>query len=403
MTLSEELKWRGFINQTTYRDLATLDKQVNKKFYHGYDASVDSLAIGNLAAVMLDKLFIRHGWEPVILAGGATTLIGDPGGKDKERPLQSTQAVEKNVAAVKLQLEKLFGSKVIFENNLNWLKYVKLLDFLRDIGKHFSMTTLVQRDYIARRIGGQGSGISYSEFSYTLLQGYDFLELYKKYGVSLQLAGSDQWGNCLSGVELVRRVTGKEVNALTMPLIINKITGKKFGKSEAGAVWLDENKTSPNDFYQFWLNVDDRSVIDYLKIYTELDKAETETLIEGFKKDKSQRSAQKKLAHDVTKLVHGAKAAQQAEALATGLKSGSSKSSEAKIEAPKDMNIVEALVKSGLASSKTEARQLLASGGVYVNGSQTTKDSFEESDFKDGLLKLRRGKTLKNTVIIKQK
>lgn len=409
MNLSEELKWRGFINQTTLKDISDLDNWEDKKFYNGYDASADSLTIGNLATVMLNKVFARHGWEPVILAGGATSLIGDPGGKDKERPMQSVEDITRNVSAVAEQLTKLFGSEVKTVNNLDWFKDMNVLDFLRDVGKHFSMTPLVQRDYIAKRIGEGGSGISYTEFSYTLLQGYDFLKLHGD-GVSLQLAGSDQWGNCLSGVDLVRRVTGHEVHAITMPLIVDKTTGKKFGKSEAGAVWLDSKRTSESDFFQFWINLDDEGVEDYLKIYTELSKDQIDEVLEKFNNDRSKRHAQSTLAYEVTKLVHGSN---EAEKLLDAFRNVKSKTislaSQYEVaqnvhDIETNMSVIDALVGSGLAGSKTEARQLLKAGGVYLNDNKFDSDTFNENDFNDqGLLSLRRGKTLKNTVVIKRK
>jgi tyrosyl-tRNA synthetase len=405
MKLSEELKWRGFVNQTTFDNLSKLDDE-KWIFYHGYDASADSLTIGNLAAVMLDKVLVRHGHKAIILAGGATSLIGDPGGKDSERTLQSEEAVRSNVRKVNAQLEKLFGSRVHFVNNLDWYKNMNVLEFLRDVGKHFSMTPLVQRDYIAKRMGQGGSGISYTEFTYTLLQGYDFLHLYKKYGVELQLSGSDQWGNAISGVELVRRVEGKEVHALTMPLILNKATGKKFGKSEAGAVWLDPHKTSPDQFYQFWINVDDEGTEDYLKIFTELDKEAIDKVMAEFQENRSKRAAQKKLAYEVTRLVHGKEAAEKAVKSAEGLKQATitgTASIVKGVEVTVNASIIDALVDSGLTSSKTEARKLLASGGVYINDQQTNKENLDESDFVDGMLRLRRGKTLQNTRILKRK
>lgn len=400
MTLSEELKWRGFLNQTTLPDIQQLDHK-KLTFYCGFDASADSQTVGNLAVMMFVKTFMRHGYKAVLLAGGATSLIGDPGGKDIERPMQDEQTIRHNVEKAEKQLKQIFsGQQFVLVNNLDWYKDMHILDFLRDVGKHFSMTPLVQRDYIANRMGKDGAGISYTEFSYTLLQGYDYLHLHNKNGVDLQIAGSDQWGNCLSGVELVRKVTGQEVHAMTMPLIIDQRSGKKFGKSEAGAVWLDAQKTSPNDFYQFWVNVDDEGVESYLKIYTELTKDEISEVMASFDKDKKQRHAQKVLAYEVTKQVHGQAEADKAQSQAESLQKGSTQTATQTI---KDTSIVDALVKSGLASSKTEARKLLAAGGVYVNGVKTTKEHFEPSDVEGGLVKLRRGKTLKNTVIIRLK
>lgn len=411
MTLSQELTWRGFVNQTTFKDLTALDHGTIK-FYHGYDASSDSLTIGNLAAVMMDKVFVRHSHQAYALAGGATSLIGDPGGKDSERPLQDEETVRANVAAVKAQLEQLFGSKVQMCNNLDWFKDMKLLDFLRDTGKHFSMTPLVQRDYIAKRLGEGGSGITYTEFSYTLLQGYDFLRLYEDHGITLQLAGSDQWGNSLSGVELVRRVKGQEVHVLTCPLIINQATGKKFGKSEEGAVWLDPQKTSPTQFYQFWINADDNGVEDYLKIYTELDKDEIERIMHHHRQGPQHRTAQTQLARQVTNLVHGASETKAAEAVTEFLVGkadiGEASASELAIlrrEQPHakttpNGNIIDALADSGLAGSKTEARRLLSGKAVAINNQKVSREHFEAGDFSRGHLLLRKGKKFKDTALI---
>ncbi len=414
MTLSEELTWRGFVNQTTLENIATLDEK-KLKFYHGYDASADSLQTGNLAAIMMDKVFVRHGHQAFILAGGATSLIGDPGGKDSERPMQSAETINANVAAVNHQIEQLFDGHATMVNNLDWFKDINVLEFLRDTGKYFSMTPLVQRDYIARRIGQGGSGITYTEFSYTLLQGYDFLHLYREHGVTLQLAGSDQWGNSLSGVELLRRAESTEVNVLTCPLIINKATGKKFGKSEDGAVWLDPTKTSPYKFYQFWLNSDDEGVESYLKIFTELDKAAVDAVMSEFTQDKGGRKAQKTLAYEVTKLVHGIEQADRQKKIASALFSNEDQldlnhedlnvlSEELPIASiPQKFGIEElvgALVDTELASSRTEARRFITEGAIYVNNKKLSADNtilHEASNA--GLLVVRRGKN--KTAILK--
>jgi tyrosyl-tRNA synthetase len=398
MNLSEELLWRGFVNQTTFADIKELDGR-KWTFYHGFDASAPSQTVGNLAAMMFDKVFMRHGHKAILLAGGATSLIGDPGGKDSERTLQDEQTIAANVANAEEQLKRVFhGYDFTLVNNLDWTKDMKVLDFLRDIGKHFSMTPLVQRDYIARRLGEGGAGISYTEFSYTLLQGMDFLHLYDHHGVNLQLGGSDQWGNCLSGVELIRRVRGAEVQVITLPLMINKATGKKFGKSEDGAVWLDPERTSPQAFYQFWVNADDEGVEGYLKVFTELDKQKIDDVMAEFDANRAGRAAQKLLAWEVTRLVHGEAAANQAKEYAESL-SSASPSDAAPIEVSVAASLADMLVESRLASSKTQARQLLAEGGVYVNDTKTSKEHVEESDFVDGALKLRRGKTLQNTAV----
>lgn len=408
MTLSEELQWRGFVQDTTFSNLSELDGQT-MTFYHGFDASAPSQTVGNLAGMMLDKVFMRHGYTAILLAGGATSLIGDPGGKDKERPMQSEETVAENVRAAEMQLQKVFsGHDFTLVNNLDWTKDMTLLSFLRDIGKHFPMTPLVQRDYISQRIGEGGSGISYTEFSYTLLQGMDYLHLFDTYGCSLQLGGSDQWGNCLSGVELIRRVRGAETHVITLPLVINKATGKKFGKSEEGAVWLDAGLTSPYKFYQFWLNASDDGVEDYLKIYTELDKPTIDALIEKHSAEPHLRIAQRRLAHEVTQLIHGKETMQLVERVTqivfdsmgqNTLDDGIIRVLEEELptierssEQIKDVSQI--LVDAQLASSKSEARTFLKSGAVKAGikaekiDENTDLSAFEEN----GIVILRRGK-----------
>lgn len=411
MTLSEELAWRGFINQTTFEDLTDLDKET-RTFYHGFDASADSQAIGNLAAMMFDKVFIRHGWKAILLAGGATSLIGDPGGKDKERVLQTEETIAHNVACAEEELKRIFGSdEFTLVNNLDWTKDMKVLEFLRDIGKHFSMTPLVQRDYIAQRIGEGGAGISYTEFSYTLLQGMDYLHLFDNYDVTMQLGGSDQWGNCLSGVDLVRKARGAEVHTMTLPLIINKATGKKFGKSEEGAVWLNENKTSVYKFYQFWINVDDEGVEDYLKVYTTLDKETVDDIMSAHNEARNNRLAQKHLAYEVTKLVHGEARAKSIQILSETLFGGKPyselsavdfKELEGELPVVSGTDLVDLIVDSGLASSKGEARRFLSGNAIYINGSQIPleKTQLDEDDFIDGYCVIRRGKN--SNALVKQ-
>ncbi len=402
MKFSEELNWRGFVNQTTLKDLAELDNE-KITFYHGFDASADSQTIGNLAAMMLDKAFVRHGHKAILLAGGATSLIGDPGGKDSERPLQDEDTVRYNVAQAEKQLKLIFkDDDFTLVNNLDWTKDLTILDFLRDVGKHFGMSTLVQRDYIAQRIGAGGAGMSFTEFSYTLLQGYDYLHLFDEFGCTLQLSGSDQWGNILSGVDLIRKMRGKETHALTMPLIINKATGKKFGKSEEGAVWLDPEKTSVYKFYQFWLNVDDEGVGDYLKIYTTILPDEYDQLMEEFEADKAGRSAQKYLAYEVTKLVHGEKRAQSVKNVSEvlfGQKEFAELSKDdvnellGEIPCVKSNELLDALVQSNLASSKSEARRFVESTAVSINGEKVQLDtSLSDLESNHGYLLMRRGK-----------
>ncbi|HVC36139.1 MAG TPA: tyrosine--tRNA ligase [Candidatus Dormibacteraeota bacterium] len=412
MTLSEELKWRGFINQTTLGDLKLLD---TKKwiFYNGFDASSDSQAIGNLAAMMLNRLFMRHGHQAIILAGGATSLIGDPGGKDAERSLQPEKVIAHNIVLAEKQLKKVFkGYQFKLVNNLDWTKQLSVIHFLRDVGKHFSMTPLVQRDYIARRIGQDGAGISYAEFSYTLLQGMDFLHLFDKYGCNLQLGGSDQWGNCLSGVELIRRARGAEAHVITLPLIINKASGKKFGKSEEGAVWLDPAKTSPTQFYQFWINLDDDGIEGYLKIFTELNKSTIDQVMTDHHNQPEKRLAQHLLAQEVTGLVHDQQTAQQAELITQylttelPLEQADRKSIDIiRREQPSarsvtDGSIAEALVNSHLVDSKAEARRLISDLAISINGQRANREHFKPEDFKAGRLLLRKGKKFKDSALI---
>lgn len=404
MTLSEELKWRGFINQTTYADLTYLDD--NKvTFYHGFDASADSQTVGNLAGMMLDRLFMKHGHRAVILAGGATSLVGDPGGKDSERPLPDEAVIANNIEKAKQQIQRVFaGYDFKLVNNLDWMRELKVIDYLRGYGKHFSMTPLIQRDYIATRLGEGGSGISYAEFSYTVLQGIDFLHLFDNEGVTLQLGGSDQWGNCLSGVELIRRLRGKEVHVITLPLVINKATGKKFGKSEEGAIWLDLDRTSAYQFYQFWLNTSDDSVEDYLKIFTELPKEEIDRTMQNFDSDRVNRIAQKTLAYEVAKIVHGQSRADSVVRVSEVLFGGKDYdalstedfemlSRELPVVAFGDGELVTWLRESGLASSNTEARNFIESGAVYVNGTQVENGhSLSAESAINGFAILRRGK-----------
>ncbi len=406
MTLSEEIQWRGFVSQTTLGSLKLLDEE-NKAFYMGFDASAPSQTVGNLAAMMFAKAFLRHGWKGVLLAGGSTSLIGDPGGKDAERPLQDEATIARNVSNAAEQIKRIMsGYEFKMVNNLDWTRDMRVIPFLRDIGKHFSMTPLIQRDYIAKRLGESGSGISYAEFSYTILQGMDYLHLYDTEGVTLQLGGSDQWGNCLSGVELIRKARGAQADAITLNLVINKATGKKFGKSEEGAIWLDATMTSVYKFFQFWLNADDAGVEGYLKIFTELDKGTVERVMAEFNADRGQRTAQKTLAYEVTKLVHGQDRADSAKRASDAL-FGAGDYTDLKAEdfamlanevptihCPAGTDFVAVLVSAGLAKSNSEARRYLQEKSVYVNGTQLPegKETLAEDDVINGFTIIRRGR-----------
>jgi len=412
MTLSEELAWRGLVNQTTYKDLSALNGDP-VTFYWGVDPSADSMTIGNLAAAMMVKCFIKHGHKPVLLVGGATGMIGDPDGKSQERDLITLEEIERNKAAISAQYHQIFGSKDLkIVDNYDWFKDMNYLDFLREVGKHVPMRQMLARDFIQTRLGEQGAGISYAEFSYVLIQAYDFLKLYENEGVTLQVCGSDQWGNSIAGVDLIRRKTGGEAHVYSVPLIVNKSTGKKFGKSEDGAIWLDPAKTTPTQFYQFWINSDDEGVESYLKIFTELDEAKIKSIMEEQSKDPGRRTAQKELAQEVTALVHGEDAASTAYQLTEVLTGRMTvdkideatvavlRREIATVQAGSQGSVTEALVNSGLASSNTEARRLLSSNAISLNGQKIDKESFEPADFQNGRLLLRRGKAFKDTVLV---
>ena len=304
MTLQEELQWRGFINQSTFTDLADLNTP--RTFYIGVDPSADSMTIGNLAAMMLARHFISYGYKAILLVGGATGMIGDPDGKKQERDLRNRQVVEQNAAALAAQFATIFdGEPFEIVNNNDWFQSIGFVDFLHQVGKHVSMTQLLDRDFVQQRIGEGGSGISYAEFSYSLMQGYDFLHLYRTKGATLQLCGADQWGNSVTGVSLIRKLADGEAHVFSTPLIINKQTGVKFGKSEGGAVWLDGTKTSPYKFYQFWLNIDDEMAKDLIRIYTFLPQDVITELTAQHEAEPASRLLQKTLAREITTIIHG--------------------------------------------------------------------------------------------------
>lgn len=412
MKLSEELAWRGFVNQTTYKDIAYLDSS-KVKFYWGVDPSADSMTIGNLAAAMMVKCFIKHGHKAVLLVGGATGLIGDPDGKAEERTLKSISEINRNKRAIAAQYKQIFGGRNFkLVDNYDWFKNIGYLEFLRDVGKHVPTRQMLAREFVQTRLQEDGAGISYAEFSYALIQAYDFLRLYQREGVTLQLCGSDQWGNSIAGVDLVRRKTGGEAHVFSAPLITNKQSGRKFGKTEEGAVWLDPNKTTPTQFYQFWINVDDDSVSEYMKIFTELDKPTVAGIMTEHLSRPELRGAQRKLAFEITKLVHGEPSALDAQSVTDYLTGRHSiedankkdlQSLRQEIPAIKvntGGSIVEALTKSGLASSNTEARRLIKSNAITINGHKIDRETFTEADFTAGRLLLRRGKAYKDSALV---
>lgn len=382
MTLAEELQWRGFVNQTTFADINDVNEP--RTLYFGVDPSAKSMHIGQLAMAMMIRHFMNHGHKVILLVGGATGMIGDPGGKDAERDLKTLEEVAANKAGIAAQYGQLFAGQA-FESvdNYDWFQNIKYLDFLRDIGKHFSMTQLLDRDFIKSRIGEGGSGISYAEFSYNLIQGYDFLHLYREKGATLQISGSDQWGNSVSGVQMIKKIDGGDAHVWTAPLILDAATGKKFGKSEGNAVWLDPELTSPFQLYQFWLNVADGGVADYLKIYTLITPDEHTALMADFQANPGGRVAQKYLAYEATKLVHGEARAEQARNVTAALFGDTP--FDQLIEEELDMlareiptttssHVVNALVTSGVCSSNGEARRLIDGGAISVNGEKVLDD-----------------------------
>ena len=383
MKLSEELQWRGFVNQMTFDDISKVDTP--RKFYFGVDPSADSMQIGNLAAAMMVRLFMEYGHEAYLLVGGATGMIGDPDGRKDEREIRNADTVAHNVECISAQYRRVFeGRDFHLVNNADWFRNINYIDFLYKVGKHMSMTQLLDREFVQARIGEGGSGISYAEFSYSLMQGYDFLHLFREYGVTLQVCGADQWGNSTTGVSLIRKLEGSEAHVYSVPLVINKATGRKFGKSEGGAIWLDENKTSVYKFYQFWLNVDDDGVIDYMKMYTTLDRESIEAIAENHAVNPGARSAQKVLAREVTDIVHGVNRRESVERVTEVLFGGGDfrQLSDDDLDAlakeiPRvdvGVGVIEALVVSGAVSSNGEAKRLLKSGAISLNGEKITED-----------------------------
>lgn len=391
MNLSEELIYRGFQAETTIKDPKTLDTRESKKFYWGADPSADSLTIGNLAALMMCACFVRHGYEPYLLVGGATGQIGDPK-ENGERDLKTLDEVEHNKSCIKAQIEHIVqANNLTMVDNYDWFKNINYLDFLREIGKAFSMTQLLDRQFVQNRIGAGGSGISYAEFSYTLIQGYDFLHLFREHGVSLQLCGADQYGNCTSGIHLIKRLENADADVWSTPLVIDPVTGRKFGKSEGNAVWLagtdngSGNYTSIFGFYQFWLNQPDSSVEYLLKIYTLLDKSEIEDILKRHSGTPENRLAQKTLAKKVTEIVHGKENAETIENLTNLLFNKSTDFTNFSTDEisefanflptiPKGTNLVDALITTGLAESKKKAREFIAAGAISINGIKIAED-----------------------------
>jgi tyrosyl-tRNA synthetase len=403
--LSEVLRERGYAYQHSSETLEEITDGKKRTLYLGVDPTADSMHVGQLMGLLVLRRFVEDGHKLIIIVGGGTGMIGDPGGKNTERNLLSDETVDTNTEALRLQFKQLLGD-VDFEmvNNADWLRKLNLMEFLRDVGKHFTVNEMIKKDTVRPRIETPEQSISYTEFSYMLLQAYDFLYLHEKYGCDLQVGGSDQWGNILPGVDLIRRRAGGTAYAFSWPLLVDK-TGKKFGKSEGNAVWLDANKTSAYQFYQFWLNVDDEMVGELFFKMTLMPKDEIDEVMSANTANPGARKAQKRLAHEVTTLVHGEEAAESASRVSellfgeTSLQDLSGDSiamlkneapgGDAKLGTP----IVDILVASGLATSKREAREFLANNAVTLNGKPVAEDAtLSDSDFENGLALLKRGK-----------
>lgn len=365
MTFFEELKWRGLVKDISSPDLEEKLNNESLTFYWGTDPTADSLHLGHYSSLVTAKRLMLHGHKPILLVGGATGLIGDPR-PTAEREIISKETVEKNIEGLKRQVTRLLDNKAEVVNNYDWTKNVTFLDFLRDIGKYINVNYMLNKDIISRRLE---SGITYAEFSYTLLQGFDFLHLFKNKNCTLQAAGSDQWGNITTGIELIRKIEGVEAYGFTMPLILDK-TGKKFGKSEGNALWLDKEKTSPYLIYQYLLNSDDSKVIEYLKVFTFLNKEEIDALEEKVKTEPEKREAQKTLAYEVVKDLHGVEEAEKvkktSEEVFTKGYSSEGMPSET-IEYKDNMNLMDILVMTKITTSKSEARRLIIGNGISVN------------------------------------
>ena len=382
MTNFEELKWRGLIKDTAGEDI---EEKINKgdiTFYWGTDPTADSLHLGHYSSLVTAKRLAKMGNHPILLVGGATGLIGDPR-PTAEREIISKEAVESNLEGIKKQVERLFDGNVEVVNNYDWIKNFNFIDFLRDVGKYINVNYMLDKDIIRRRLS---TGITFAEFSYTLIQGYDFLHLYKNKNCIMQAAGSDQWGNITTGVDLIKKMTGEEAYAFTMPLVLDKY-GRKFGKSEGNALWLDRNKTTSYELYQYLINVDDELVIDYLKIFTFLSKEEIEALDEENKNHPEMRNAHKILAREIITDLHGKEAYEEAVEISESLFKGDIKKLNANeietafkgltpYQITEEKNIVDLLTEANICKSKREAREFITNGSITLNG-----EKIENIDF----------------------
>jgi tyrosyl-tRNA synthetase len=372
MSFYDELVWRGLIKDTAGENIKDIINKGGFTFYWGTDPTADSLHLGHYSSLVTAKRLAKMGNHPLLLIGGATGLIGDPR-PTAEREIISKETVNKNIEGIKKQITNLFNGNVEIVNNYDWMHDYTYLDFLRDIGKYINVNYMINKDIIARRLE---TGITYAEFSYTLIQGYDFLHLFKEKNCIMQAEGSDQWGNITTGIDLIKKITGKEAYAFTMPLVLDKY-GNKFGKSMGNALWLDESKTSSYELYQYLINVDDEMVINYLKVFTFLSKDEIDRLEQSNKEHPELREAHKALAHEIITDLHGSESYDKAVKISKALFSEdiSSLSSKEIIDSLKDVknvnikegNIVDTLVESGIFASKREARELITGNAVAIN------------------------------------
>lgn len=418
MDLFEELKWRGLIFQTSNE--AGLKELLKNPItlYQGFDPTADSLHVGNFLGILMLRRFQLAGHTPITLAGGGTGLIGDPGGRTSERQLNPEATVAAWNEKIKSQLGKLLDfdhgkNKAVLVNNYDWLGKVSAIGLMREVGKHFPVSEMLQKESVSARLE---TGISYTEFSYMILQAYDYMELFGKYNCELQIGGSDQWGNITAGVSLIRKVKQKEVHAMTMPLVVAS-DGKKFGKSEGNAVWLDATKTSPYQLYQFWMGTDDRDAVRFLKYYTFLSKTEIENIENEFRQKPEERLAQRVLASEVTGILHGKEAREGAERVSRALFSGNLHELNKadlemcyqalfrlsdKIDLKDGAGLLDFLVKTSISSSKRQAKEDIESGSVMINGGFVKSTDFQikkqEALFREFTV-IRRGK--KNYYIYK--
>jgi tyrosyl-tRNA synthetase len=401
MTLYEELKWRGLVKDVSSPEI---EKKLNEEkitFYWGTDPTADSLHLGHYSSLVTAKRLAKAGHHPILLVGGATGLIGDPR-PTSEREIISKETLNKNLEGISKQVNEIFNGKAQIVNNYDWFKGYEFLDFLRDVGKYINVNYMLNKDIIRRRLE---TGITYAEFSYTLIQGYDFFRLFQDKNCVLQAEGSDQWGNITTGIDLIRKLTGKEAYGFTMPLVLDKF-GKKFGKSEGNALWLNKDKTSSYELYQYLVNVDDSMVISYLKIFTFLSKEEIEELEIKNNEHPELREAHKALAREIITDLHGKEEYEKALKISECLFKGNIKELDTKdilvgfkdvphFEAEENIKIIDLIVNGKVASSKREAREFINSGAIYINGDKVEDENMiitKDIALDNKILVIKRGK-----------